>query len=358
MGVANSKNADLDMENLSIQMKQELMNDLFRTLDENESKKLDFNEFCAVWTMIGLKPNNRKTKVTVFENYDVNKDGAIDTKEFKTFLDSLVNEGKEDCVDDIHEWGYEKHNGPDTWCHHYDAAQGVCQSPIDVKLNTVQNKKKPMVTCHYKNCDAICLNNSHTVVWSVENAGFIAIEGKKFKLAQFHYHCPSEHWVNGKPYPLCLHFVHVADDGTLAVLGRTYEYSRKSDSFIDAAISCKPLKSHESCDIRNVPFSRLDVNGEYVTYDGSLTTPPCSEGVLWHVKSKAGTITYAQENWFRSCLSFDNARPLQNLNGRELVSVDVLTSDKAREKMVSKASTNAKVDPFVDELAGGDTLDE
>lgn len=328
MGAQNTKIADSDdnREELSIKMKSEIMDQLFASLEENKTKKLDFPEFCAVWTLCGLEPNNRRTKVLVFEKHDVNKDGAIDTAEFKQFLDSLYAIGDEKVVDDVAEWGYEKHNGPETWCvHHPIAGNGVCQSPIDLDLCTVIDKKRPTVTCHYKNCDAVCLNNSHTVVWSVENAGYITIEGKNFKLAQFHYHCPSEHYVNGKQYPLCLHFVHVADDGTLAVLGRIYDVGRESNQFLDCAASCKPLKAYESSDIMNVPFELLDVDGEYTYYDGSLTTPPCSEGVLWHVKNQIDIISNAQENWFRSCLSFDNARPLQNLNGRELDKVMITT---------------------------------
>jgi len=330
MGAQDSKIADSNPP-LTMGMEPHVLENLFSTLDKNDSKKLDFVEFCAVWTLAKLEPNNRSTKVAVFENHDVNRDGVISTAELKAFLKNLANGGADDDGKDMtkHQWGYEKHNGPDTWCQHYKCANGSCQSPINVQLNTVKDKNKEKVTCHYKDCDAICLNNSHTVVWSVENAGYIKIQGKQFKLAQFHYHCPSEHYVDGKQFPLCLHFVHVAEDGTLAVLGRTYEIGRLSDSFLDAALDTKPLKPNESCDIKNVPFSLLDVGGEYVTYDGSLTTPPCSEGVLWHVKSKPDTITRAQENWFRSCLSFDNARPLQQLNVRELVRVDVEVRDLA-----------------------------
>jgi len=230
-----------------------------------------------------------------------------------------------DCKHDSeYSWGYDSHNGPDTWCAHYEAANGKIQSPIDVNLLNVKDVKGlPHVTHHYKNCKAVCVNNSHTVCWTVEDGGHILIDEKRFDLVQFHYHCPSEHYINGEQFPLCLHFVHVSEDGTLAVLGRVFKFGATSNNFIDAITQSKPLKAHEKFKVDEIPFQHLNATGDYVHYPGSLTTPPCSEGVLWHVKETLDEISHAQENWFRSCLSFDNARPLQDLNDRDLVRVRI-----------------------------------
>jgi len=226
--------------------------------------------------------------------------------------------------DSDYSWGYDSHNGPETWCAHYEAANGKIQSPIDVNLLNVKDVKGlSHVTHHYKNCKAVCVNNSHTVCWTVENGGHILIGEKQFDLVQFHYHCPSEHYINGEQFPLCLHFVHVSQDGTLAVLGRVFKFGSSSNNFIDAITQSKPLKPHDNFKVDEIPFQHLNATGDYVHYPGSLTTPPCSEGVLWHVKDTLDEITHAQENWFRSCLSFDNARPLQDLNERELVRVRI-----------------------------------
>jgi len=301
---------------------------LFDILDENQSKALDFKEFTALWRVIGLVPDTKATRSYIFEKYDVDKSGTIDMSEFHSFISGLnKGAGNFEIEKDDYHWGYEKHNGPDTWCHHFDAARGVCQSPIDVDMSTVKRgSDMPKITVHYKNCESICLNNSHTVVWSVEAGGHIMIGDKKFKLAQFHYHCPSEHYINGKQYPLCLHFVHLADDGTIAVLGRVFKIGKKSNKFIDAITNNKPLKANQNCKIDEIPFEAMAPAGEYVHYSGSLTTPPCSEGVLWHVKDAVDEISHAQVSWFRSCLATDNARPLQKLNDRQLVKVSIIDS--------------------------------
>jgi len=431
MGGGASKVQDSAPLQMSNKMSMEKITKLFNTLDDNDSKKLDYNEFAAMWTIVGLKPDDKPTKIRVFERYDVNNDGVIDLKEFKDFIESLdikagagalgseiskkpdpvihkvkefngkwindqgqkfeiddgvityVKDGKiikevitydfkkkrfsitggkwtmpivskptwkdkddnkvtwtrveEDViggglmsleqeveVDAGFQWGYEKHNGPITWCAHFKDAKGKEQSPIDIKnIEDIKMADDYKVTHHYKNCKAVCLNNSHTVVWSVENAGHIMIGKKQFNLAQFHYHCPSEHYINGKQYPLCLHFVHVAEDGTLAVLGRVYDFGKTGDKFLENVCDNKVIKANDSYTVDSVNFESLNVSGNYVIYPGSLTTPPCSEGVKWHVKDKVDTISHAQHSWFRSCLKFDNARPLQKMNDRTLLKTHI-----------------------------------
>jgi len=324
MGKQTSKIVDGSSPVVSSELKPEKVKALFHTLDENKSKKLDFNEFCALWTVCEMKPNKHKTKVQVFERFDVNKDGAIDMAEFQDFVDGINYEKGVNQIPEVYEWEYGSHNGPDTWCAHFEAANGLAQSPIDVQVKNAQKENdRPPVTVHYKNCKAVCLNNSHTVCWSVEDAGHIMIGQKKYKLAQFHYHCPSEHYLNGEQYPLCLHFVHVAEDGELAVLGYVFQTGTKSNSFLDCVCEMKPLKAHENCDVASVPFELLNVEGDYIHYSGSLTTPPCSEGVVWHVQTEVQPFTHAQENWFRSCICHDNARPMQKMNDRVMCCVPV-----------------------------------
>jgi len=317
---ANAQDDEEQIANLTItnEMPKEEIVQLFGILDKNKSNKLDYNEFSSLWNLVGLKPNTKAAKARVFEQYDKNNDGAVDMQEFMGFIEALDGDNKEDVDVDFH-WGYTKKNGPKVWLKHFPDACGKEQSPIDIKLKSVKdNPDAPEITVHYQNCKAVCLNNGHTVQWGVEDAGYIMIGEKRFNLAQFHYHCPSEHKLNGKAYPICFHFVHQAEDGTLAVLGHLFEFGVYSHPFLDVITSNAPLQAHESADVECVPFEKLKIGGDYVHYDGSLTTPPCSEGVLWYVNKDIMQISRPQEAWFRSCVKTDNARPCQALNGRLL----------------------------------------
>jgi carbonic anhydrase len=298
------------------EMPKEEIVQLFGILDKNQSNKLDYNEFSSLWNLVGLKPNSKEVKARVFRDYDKNNDGAVDMQEFMGFIEALENK---EAVDVDFHWGYTKKNGPAVWKKHFPDACGKEQSPIDIKLKSVkENAKAPQITVHYKDCKAVCLNNGHTVQWGVEDAGYIMIGDKRFNLAQFHYHCPSEHKLNGKVYPICFHFVHQAEDGTLAVFGHLFEYGVYSHPFLDAITSNAPVQPHDSVDLESIPFEKLKIAGDYVHYDGSLTTPPCSEKVLWYVNKDIMQISRPQEAWFRSCVKHDTARPCQKLNGRLL----------------------------------------
>lgn len=301
---------------------------MFDLLDDNQNKRLSFQEFSAMWTVLGLSPDTPEIKSKTFNAADSNNDGGISFKEFQEFVmqcKSSFPEGDDGnrggAGADAHfHWGYEKHNGPDTWKEHFSAACGCRQSPIDIAMNIVKkNPKEAKISVHYKDSVVNILNNGHTVQWTVEDGGFIIIDGKKFNLAQFHFHHPSEHMINGKNYPICFHFVHVSEGGELAVLGLVFERDIFGEKFLDCITSLEPPPAHTTGKLPSVPLSSLTLlKSQYVHYHGSLTTPPCSEGVLWYVNKTPAKISFAQLAWFKLCIGFENARPIQDLNDREL----------------------------------------
>lgn len=239
------------------------------------------------------------------------------------------------------EWGYEAHNGPDTWFDKYEAAQGKQQSPIDLQIclegGSGRSKLKEgelqqddfskllhqddfnMLKVSYNTTKCTVTNNGHTVQWTPENGGFVNVEGRVFELLQFHFHIPSEHTFNSEPKALEIHFVHQEkSSGTLLVLGHLFDYGKYND-FIHNMSNCSPPGPGEQLDLPEIDLSTIpNLDGSYMHYQGSLTTPPCSEGVMWYVNKSLGNISHAQIAWFQKSIPFDNARPIQNIHDREL----------------------------------------
>lgn len=160
------------------------------------------------------------------------------------------------------------------------------------------------------------------------NSGGVYIGNKNYDLLQFHFHIPSEHFINGEPKNIEIHFVHQCqEDKELAVLGFLFSKGEVGTRFIDDIISTNALtKKGDSAKVQYVNLNLLDVAGEYVHYAGSLTTPPCSEGVKWFVNSKVQTITADQLAWFRKCIDHNNARSICKLNDRELCTRNISLS--------------------------------
>lgn len=224
------------------------------------------------------------------------------------------------------EWGYEDHNGPQTWHGKYEAAQGKRQSPIDLVLNQGGGKEDEIrkddfnqVKVSYNTTKCTVVNNGHTVQWNPEDGGFVNLEGRIFELLQFHFHIPSEHTFNDEPKALEIHFVHQEkSSGTLLVLGHLFDYGEYNE-FVHNICNCSPPSSGEEFDLPEIDLSTIpNLDGSYIHYQGSLTTPPCSEGVMWYVNKSLGNVSHAQISWFRSSIPFDNARPVQKKHDREM----------------------------------------
>lgn len=222
------------------------------------------------------------------------------------------------------EWSYEGHNGPEHWGElapkNLKCKIGLEQSPIDLG-RAYENDDLAKIKFDYQPQSLTVKNNGHAVQVDVNNGSQILIGKDKYRLLQFHFHTGSEHTINGRQYPMEVHFVHANDQGELAVFGMLFEEG-EANRDLEAIIRNVPSTAGENV-VENgqIDLRRLIGNktrDEYYTYSGSLTTPPCSEGVRWLVDTKIRKASREQIEVLSHAVHGNNARPVQSLNGRTL----------------------------------------
>jgi len=218
-------------------------------------------------------------------------------------------------------WGYAGGVGPANWAAlspEYGAcAAGTCQSPID--LRQTKDADLANLVFDYRPSGFGIVNNGHTVQVNVDPGCFMVLDGERFSLVQFHFHSPSEHQVDGASHPMEMHLVHKADDGTLGVVG---VFITRGEAHGALANVWRQVPREAGPAVRGAgsinPGDLLPNDGRSFRYGGSLTTPPCSEGVRWTVMTAPIQMSDAQIREFTSLYSGNN-RPVQALNGREVV---------------------------------------
>ena len=212
-------------------------------------------------------------------------------------------------------WSYDGDTGPANWAsldEAYAACAGTRQSPVD--LTADDEAQEVNIDLDYESAEGSLVDTGHLVQVNVEG-GTMTIDGKAFDLKQFHFHTPSEHTLDGQSYPAEAHLVHVAEDGELAVLGIVYEEGEASEVLAPVWDDLEALSEADPMTI-NVANLLPDSRVAY-TYSGSLTTPPCSEDVRWHVMQQPLTLS-AQQLAALTAIYDDTNRPVQPLNDREL----------------------------------------
>jgi carbonic anhydrase len=193
---------------------------------------------------------------------------------------------------------------------------GKQQSPIDLTRAAPVAIEDAKLA--YKASAATVVDNGHTVQVNLDDAGTATIDGREYELVQFHFHAPSEHTVDGEHSPVEAHFVHKDADGKLAVIGVMIVQGAGSDP-LQAIIDAIPGKGAEAKLPGTVDVSKL--LPPYLTayrYAGSLTTPPCSEGVTWSVLVQPVTWSAAQIAQLTKHFAEPNNRPVQDLHDRDL----------------------------------------
>jgi carbonic anhydrase len=218
-------------------------------------------------------------------------------------------------------WAYSGEAGPDNWAKlspEYSACAGKNQSPINLS-GFIEAKLKP-IAFNYKGGSAEILNNGHTVQINVLPASSISVDGIQFKLTQFHFHAPSENRINGKSFPMEAHLVHADKAGNLAVVAVMFTEG-KANKALEKAWAQMPKNEGDTLSLPPgiSPLAILPTNREYYRYNGSLTTPPCSEGVRWLVMKHPISASKKQIEEFVHVMHHPNNRPLQAVNARPVL---------------------------------------
>ena len=215
-------------------------------------------------------------------------------------------------------WSYEGQTGPDNWGA-LDAASRTCstgsqESPLDL-TDAIDAPQAPLIVSWPKGPDTI-VNNGHTIQLNFTANDTLAVGSRRYGLVQFHFHHPSEHTIEGMRFPMEAHFVHRNDAGVLAVIGVLMTTGKPNAAFaklvatmptvenapdkVDAGIDCNAL---------------LPAKRDYYFYEGSLTTPPCSEVVNWLLLTDPIEVDAADVASFAKLYPM-NARPVQKSNRR------------------------------------------
>jgi carbonic anhydrase len=215
-------------------------------------------------------------------------------------------------------WDYSGSAGPEAWGkmqpEFNKCASGTRQSPIDIRGGIAVDLEP--IRFDYRPSSFSVIDNGHTVQVNVEPGNSITITGRRYELVQFHFHRPSEERINGRQYDMVAHLVHKDVDGRLAVVAVLLDRG-SAQAIVQSVWNNLPLEKGDEVHAgTRIDLSQLlPEDKRYYTYMGSLTTPPCSEGVLWMVMKQPMPISVEQVSIFARLYPM-NARPIQQADGR------------------------------------------
>lgn len=218
-------------------------------------------------------------------------------------------------------WAYEgKNDGPGQWANLKSdwkiCAEGKRQSPIDIRAAIPADLEK--IDFDYQPVQLSLIDNGHTIQVNAAGAGHLTLAGETYELLQFHFHHPGEEKFNGKSFDMVAHLVHKSATGKLAVVAVPLQGGKKESALLRVLWSNLPLEQQKQItptDVKIDPTTLLPKQRGYYTYMGSLTTPPCSEGVLWLVFNTPLMVSHEQVASFARVYKM-NARPTQSSNNR------------------------------------------
>lgn len=236
-------------------------------------------------------------------------------------------EGKSEVVKETshHEekhWSYSGETGPEHWAEieknpNYN---GHHQSPINIiSVNSTYDATLKPLDMNYSANAKIenVTNNGHSIQYNCDKQDYFNLNGEKYNLHQIHFHESSEHTINGIRYPMEIHFVHLNKENKIAVLGVMVQegISNPAFEFLEKYL---PVAKDETKEI-NMPLDLnlcFPENKDYYSYSGSLTTPPCTEGVSWFVFKEPITISLQQVEDLKALMPLNNYRNEQKLYDR------------------------------------------
>ncbi|MGY4830453.1 carbonic anhydrase [Sphaerotilaceae bacterium SBD11-9] len=218
-------------------------------------------------------------------------------------------------------WSYKGSTGPTHWSA-LESEFGACgvgheQSPIDIRLDAVQAADLPAIAFDYQPVPLKVIDNGHTIQVNYAPGSFIDVGGHRYELVQFHFHKPSEESIDGKRYDMVAHLVHKDAEGRLGVVAVPLT-TGQINPMIAAVWSNLPAHKESEVEVSGLQINAADLlpaERSYFTFAGSLTTPPCSEGVTWFVLKNPASLSAGEIGRFAQAYPM-NARPAQPLNGR------------------------------------------
>ncbi|NJO92731.1 MAG: carbonic anhydrase family protein [Chloroflexia bacterium] len=240
-------------------------------------------------------------------------------KEEEHVHDEGTHEHEKTEKHEVH-WSYEGETGPEHWAHIVADCDcgGKAQSPIDISGDLVDKDFAELRLDYQTDSTLDIVNNGHTIKLDYP-FGTFKIGEEIYKLAQFHFHAGSEHTINGTRYPLEVHLVHLNNSNNIAVIGVLFEEGEEN-VFLKKIYEKVPDETNETIseamviDVKNL----LPKKKTYYHYMGSLTTPPCTEGVKWFVMKNTITASKEQIERISKFMPANNYRPVQPLNDRKI----------------------------------------
>ena len=218
-------------------------------------------------------------------------------------------------------WSYYGADGPDRWAAISNAfatcGNGREQSPVDLARATERDLVNPEAA--YRPGDARIVDDGHTVEVDVDGGSILTLDGVPYGLVQFHFHSPSEHTVNGNSFAVELHLVHRAESGAFAVVGVFIAGGAQNPALVPV-LAALPSKEGKEVRLREPfdPSTLLPEDRRAYRYTGSLTTPPCTEGVSWVVMATPIQASGQQIAALARALEGNN-RPPQAIGDRAVV---------------------------------------
>jgi len=215
-------------------------------------------------------------------------------------------------------WSYQGETGPEMWGALRDdfklCASGLNQSPVDIPKHTkfLRGGLRP----NWRPEKVSLIKTGHALEVNLSGKSKTDIGGNQYELKQIQFHTPSEHQLSGFSYPMEIHFIHARKDGSQSIVAAFVEIGSENPEFLKISSRASALNESVSVDLGELNASLLlPKSTDVFRYQGSITSPPCSEGVVWNVLREPIEFSQEQVSSFRRLFP-TNARPLQKLDAR------------------------------------------
>ncbi|WP_434778045.1 carbonic anhydrase [Neisseria sp. Ec49-e6-T10] len=219
-------------------------------------------------------------------------------------------------------WSYEGESSPEHWgdiSSEFNLCKnGMNQSPVNI-TNTQKIHTKPLQLT-FSQVSVTEINNGHTLQVNDNGGDIFTLDSEKFTLQQFHFHTPSENTIEGNSFPMEAHFVHKNEDGEIAVIAVMYKVGAENIE-LKKLLQSSPKEEGKEANLGQILTLKnlFPADLSYYRFTGSLTTPPCLEGVRWLVLKHPITASAQQIKQFADMMHHHNNRPVQPLHGRTII---------------------------------------